>query len=49
MDMTFELRCRAKTVTFVVAYTPAETQKAGDKHAFSTALHSDVEEVYKHD
>ena len=34
LKVTFELRCRAKTVTFFVAYASTETQNASNKHAF---------------
>ena len=33
-EVTFELRGRAKTVTFVVAYAPTEIQNHSNKHAF---------------
>ena len=34
LKVTFELRGRAKTVTFFVAYASTETQNASNKHAF---------------
>ena len=36
LKVTLELRGRAKTVAFFVAYAPAETQNASNKHAFRT-------------
>ena len=47
--MTFELRGRAKAVTFVVAYAPTETQDSEKKHTFLTALHKVVAEVPAHE
>ena len=35
--VTFELRGRAKTVTFVVAYASTEMQNHSNKHAFWTS------------
>ena len=34
LKVTFELRGRAKTVTFVVAYASTEIQNHSNKHAF---------------
>ena len=49
LKVTLELRGRAKAVTFVVAYAPAATQNANNKHAFWTSLDRDVDEVPKHE
>ena len=49
LNVTLELRGRAKAVTFVVAYAPIETQNANNKHAFWTSLDRVVEEVPKHE
>ena len=49
LKVTFELRGRAKAVTFVVAYAPPEPQNANNKHAFWTSLDRVVEEVPKHE
>ena len=49
MKVALELRDRAKAVTFTVTYTPTETQNAGNKHAFWTALDKFVEEAPKHE
>ena len=46
--VTLELRGRAKTVTFSVAYAPTETHNASNKHAFWTSLDRAVKEVPKH-
>ena len=37
LEVTFELRGRAKTVTFVVAYASTEIQSHSNKHAFWTS------------
>ena len=49
LKVTLELRGRAKTVTFDVAYAPTETQNPSNKHAFWTSLDRAVEEVTKHE
>ena len=49
LNVTLELRVRAKAVTFFVAYAPTETQNSSDKHAFWTALDRAVEEICKHE
>ena len=49
LKVTLVLRGRAKTVTYVVAYAPTETQNAKNKHAFWTSLDRVVEEVPKHE
>ena len=49
LKVTLELRGRAKTVTFFVAYAPTETQNASNKHAFWTSLDRAVEEVPRHE
>ena len=47
--MTLELRGRARAVTFVVGYTPTDTQSVGKKNAFRTALETVVREVPEHE
>ena len=49
LNVTLELRGRAKAVTFFVAYAPTETQNASNKFAFWTTLDRAVEEVPKHE
>ena len=49
LKVTLELRGRAKSVTFFVAYAPTETQNASNKLAFWTTLDRAVEEVTKHE
>ena len=49
LKVTFELRGRAKAVTFIVAYAPTETPNASNKHAFWTSLNRAVEEAPKHE
>ena len=45
LKVTLELRGRARAVTFVVGYTPTDTQSVGKKNAFWTALENIVKEV----
>ena len=49
LKVTFELRGRAKAVTFLVAYAPTETQNASNKHAFWTSLDRGVEGAPRHE
>ena len=49
LNVTLELRGRAKAVTFVVAYVPTETQNANNKHAFWTSLDRVDGDVPKHE
>ena len=49
LKVTFELRGRAKAVTFFVAHAPTEIQNASNKHAFWTTLDRNVEEVPRHE
>ena len=49
LEVTLELRGRAKAVTFVVAYAPIETQNANNEHAFWTSPEKVVEKVLKHE
>ena len=49
LNVTLELRGRAKAVTFFVVYAPTETHNASNKHAFWTTLDSVVEEVPRHE
>ena len=48
LEVTLELRGRAKAVTLFVAYALTESQNASNKHAFCTTLDRAVEEVPKH-
>ena len=49
LKVTLELRCRAKAVSFFVAYDPTETHNASNKHAFWTTLDRAVKEVPRHE
>ena len=49
LEVRLELRCRAKAVTFFVAYAPTETHNASNKHAFWTTLDRAVKEVPRHE
>ena len=49
LKVILELRGRAKTVTFFVAYAPTETQNASNKLAFWLTLDRAVEEVPRHE
>ena len=49
LQVTLELRGRAKAVTCFVAYAPTETQNASNKHALWTSLDKAVEEVPRHE
>ena len=49
LNVTLELRGRAKVVTAFVAYAPTETRNASNKHAFWTSLDRAVKEVPKHE
>ena len=49
LNLTLELRGRAKAVTFFVADASTETQNASNKHKFWTILDRAVEEVPRHE
>ena len=49
LNVTLELRGRAKAVTFFVAYVPTETHNASNKHAFWTTSDRAVKEVPRHE
>ena len=49
LNVTLELRGRAKVVTFFVAYAPTETHNACKKHAFWTTLDRAVKDVPRHE
>ena len=49
LQVTLELRGRAKAVTFFVAYAPTEIHDASKKHAFWTTLDRAVKDVPRHE
>ena len=49
LKATLELRGRAKTVAFFVAYAPTEIHDASKKHAFWTTLDRTVKDVPRHE
>ena len=49
LEVTLELRGRAKAVTYIVAYAKTETENSSHKHAFWMTLNIAVEEVSKHE
>ena len=49
LKVTLELRGLVKSSTLTVAYVPAETENASNKHAFWTTLNRTVEEIPKYE
>ena len=49
LKVTLEFFGRARAMTFIVAYSPTDTQGVGEKHAFWATLDRAAKEVAEHE